>query len=173
MKPVVSSGTVSSAVLGAVIGLLAAGCSEPQPRSFDEYLEDRMLMEGTLARCNADRYGTHDDLECANARRAAVTIALRVEEARREELERESERKLMELRVELARREQAEREALAAAEAAKQAAYEALWRDGTPPVDGAPLPGGAAEATNGEVEAANGAELDPSTAPVASAAAAE
>ena len=120
---------LSIAALGVAGGFLVSGCvQEQQPRSFAEYLEDRMLMEGTLARCNADRDGSHNDLDCANARRAAVTIALRVEEARREELERESERKLNELRNELARREAAEREALAAAEAAKQAAYEAIWK---------------------------------------------
>ena len=93
-------------------------------------------MEGTVARCNADREGTRSDIECANARRAAVTIALRVEEARRAELELESERKLTELRDELARRERGEREALAAAEAAKQAAYEAIWQGDKPPAEG-------------------------------------
>jgi hypothetical protein len=136
------------------IGLLVVGCApKPQPRSFAEYLEDRMLMEGTLARCNADRNRTHDDLECANARRAAVTIALRVEEAKREELERESERKLTELRDELARREQREREALAEAEAARQAAYEAIWKGNT-------VPQGAAELVGGQNETAGNAAPD-------------
>jgi hypothetical protein len=93
-------------------------------------MEDKMAMEGTLARCNEDREGTLNDLECANARRAASAIALVIERDRRETLERESERKLAELRAELERRERAEREALAAAEAARQAAYEAQWRDG-------------------------------------------
>jgi hypothetical protein len=132
-----------TSAFGIAVGLLVVGCApEPQPRSFAEYLEDRMLMEGTLARCNADRNETYDDLECANARRAAVTIALRVEEARREELERESERKLTELRDELARREQREREALAEAEAARQAAYEAIWKGNTVPEGAAELLGG-------------------------------
>lgn len=107
-------------------------------------------MEGTLARCNADRDGTHDDLECANARRAALTIALRVEEAKRAELERESERKLTELRDELARREQREREALAEAEAARQAAYEAIWKGNT-------VPDGAAELLGGQNDAGSAA----------------
>jgi hypothetical protein len=131
------------AAVGVAVGLVAGGCApKPQPRSFADYLEDRMLMEGTLARCNADRVGTHDDLECANARRAAVTIALRVEEARRAELERESERKLTALRDELARSEQREREVLAEAEAARQAAYEAIWKGDVVPEDAADLIGG-------------------------------
>jgi hypothetical protein len=128
------------AVSGIAAGIVACGCTaEPQPRSFAEYMEDRVLMEGMLTRCNADRDGSHNDLDCANARRAAVTIALRVEEARREELERESERKLTELRNELARREAAEREALAAAEAARQAAYEEIWKGNAVPENAAGL----------------------------------
>jgi hypothetical protein len=151
----VRSLTVSlTAAFGIAVGLFAVGCApKPEPRSFAEYLEDRMLMEGTLARCNADRNGTHDDLECANARRAAVTIALRVEEAKREELERESERKLTELRDELARREQREREALAEAEAARQAAYEAIWK-------GNRVPEGAADLLGGQNETAENAAPD-------------
>ena len=87
MESVKSLMRLSIAALGVAGGLFASGCSpEPQARSFADYLEDRMLMDGTLARCNADRIGTHNDLDCANARRAAVTIALRVEEAKREEL---------------------------------------------------------------------------------------
>jgi hypothetical protein len=93
-------------------------------------------MEGTLARCNQDREGTLNDLECANARRASSAIALVIERDRRETLERESERKLNELRAELEQRRRAEREALAAAEAARQAAYEAQWREqGVTPTD--------------------------------------
>ncbi|HEY7673395.1 MAG TPA: EexN family lipoprotein [Gammaproteobacteria bacterium] len=135
--------TLLVAAAGVAAALVAGGCAPKlQPRSFAEYLEDRPLMEGTLARCDADREGTHDDLDCANARRAAVTIALRVEEARREELERESERKLTELRDELARREQREREALAEAEAARQAAYEAIWKGNAVPPNAAELIGG-------------------------------
>jgi hypothetical protein len=113
----------------AVLGVAFAACSEPQPRTFADFIEDRMVMEGTLARCNADRVATLNDIECANARRAASAIALRIEQQRREDLERESERKLAELRNQLAKREQAEREALAAAAAAREAAYEAFWNN--------------------------------------------
>jgi hypothetical protein len=142
MESVRSRQATLIAALGVAVGILAVGCTPPpQPRSFAEYLEDRPLMEGTLARCNADRDDTHTDLDCANARRAAVTIALRVEEARREELERESERKLAELRDELARREQREHDALAAAEAARQAAYEAIWKGNAVPPNAAELIG--------------------------------
>ena len=147
----------TAAVVAA--GLVAGGCApDPVPRSFADYLEDRMLMEGTLARCDADRIATHNDLECANARRAAVTIALRVEEARREDLERESERKLTELRDELARREQREREALAEAEAAREAAYEAIWK-------GDAVPEGAAALLDGENQTSGDAAPSQSAPP--------
>ena len=139
------------------LALAISGCApEPQPRSFAEFMEDRVATEGTIERCDRDREGTANDIECANARRAQATIALRLEQERRIELERESERKLAELRAELARREHAEREALAAAEAARQAAYEALWAaDPDPALDGG-------EATT-DVDAATGLAADGDT----------
>lgn len=134
-----------------LVGGLVAACVEPPPpRTFNEFMEDRIAREGTLARCNEDARATLNDIECANARRAAATIALREERERREELELESERKLAALRDQMALRERAEREAAAAAEAAAQAAYEAFWRENSPegvPPDPVPtfttrLPGG-------------------------------
>jgi hypothetical protein len=117
-----------------LLGLAFAGCAKPLPRTFTQFMEDRIAMEGVLARCNQNRDETQDDLECANARRAAMAIALREERERREELERESERKLAALRAEFERRERVAREAVAEAEAAKLAAYEAQWeRKGTDP----------------------------------------
>lgn len=92
-------------------------------------MEDRIARDGTLARCNANREATLNDIECANARRAASAIALRQERDRIEELERESAQKLEELRRQLAESDRIAQEALAAAEAAELAAYEAQWRD--------------------------------------------
>lgn len=90
-------------------------------------MDDRIAREGVIARCDLDPGAAQNDLECANARRAAATVALREERARREELERESERKLRELRAQFERREQAAREAVAAAARAAEEAYEAQW----------------------------------------------
>jgi len=109
------------------LGALLVGCTEPEPRSFSVFMEDGIARDGALARCNQDRKATERDIECANARRAASAIALREERAQREELERESERKLSELRDQIARRDRAKREAMAAALAAAEAAYEAQW----------------------------------------------
>jgi hypothetical protein len=116
--------------LGIVgLGVLAA-CDEPRPRSFTDFMDDRIAREGTIAHCNQNPVATADDIECANARRAAATIALRVERERREELERESERKLEALRNEMAERERIVRESTLAAARAEREAYEALWRSG-------------------------------------------
>lgn len=126
-----------TALLGLLIGGVVAACVEPPPpRSFNEFMEDRIAREGTLARCSDNSRESLNDIECANARRAAATIALREERERREALELESERKLAALRDQMALRERAEREAAAAAEAAAQAAYEAFWRENSP--DGVP-----------------------------------
>jgi glutamate-1-semialdehyde aminotransferase len=110
-------------------GLVLAACEQPRPISFSEFMEDDLARDGTLARCNQDRTASANDLECANARRAAMAIALSEERARREALEAESERLREELRARIAERHEAERRALEVAEAAERLAYEAQWVD--------------------------------------------
>jgi hypothetical protein len=143
--------------LFAMAGLLCliAGCEEPQPTSFAEFMEDEFARDGTLVRCNEDRDATLDDIECANARRAAAAIALREERARREALEIESERRIAELRAEVERERAAAALAHQRAEAAARAAYDAQWEggDATPVgVDGQPLEAGQAIDANSRPE---------------------
>jgi hypothetical protein len=109
------------------LALLAAACVKPEPRRFEEFMDDSIAREGTLARCNRNREETSNDIECANARRAASAVALVHEREQRAELERESERTLVDLRAQIERRDRAKREAMAAALAAAEAAYEAQW----------------------------------------------
>jgi len=126
---------------------LLSGCEEPQPISFAEFMDDEFARDGTLIRCNENRESTRDDLECANARRAAAAIALREERARREALELESERRIAELRAEVERERAATRLAEQRAQAAARAAYDAQWeaRNGTRVgIDGQPLDASAA-----------------------------
>lgn len=111
-----------------VIAILT-GCGEGQPRSFEFFMEDEFARDGTLARCNDEREDTLNDIECANARRAASAIALTEERVRRQQLEIDSERKLEQLRAQMERERQMAGNAKAAAEAAAFAAYEAYWRD--------------------------------------------
>jgi hypothetical protein len=91
-------------------------------------MEDRIAMDGTIAYCNENREETLNNIECANARRAAATIALRLERERREAFELESERKLEALRQEMAERERIVRETTLAAARAEREAYENMWR---------------------------------------------
>ena len=114
----------------AAVCLLATACEKPRvPRTFANFMEDPIARDGTLARCNANPNATVDDLECAHARRAQVSIALRQERERREALEIESQRKIDELKNEMVERERIAREAALAAARAEREAYEALWRE--------------------------------------------
>jgi len=117
-----------------VAAVLVAACDQgaPRPRSFEFFKEDGLAREGALARCNQDRDATLNDVECANARRAASALAAELEQARSGALAAESERKLSAMRDRSARAEQAQHEADAAAQAAAEAAYEAQWRDRKP-----------------------------------------
>jgi hypothetical protein len=114
-----------------IVAVLAVACAPDaaKPRSFEYFKEDGLAREGVLARCNLDRDASEDDVECANARRAASAVAAEIEQSRSTELAAESERKLTAMRDRSARAEQAEQEAAAAAQAAAEAAYEAQYRD--------------------------------------------
>ena len=110
--------------------MLSTGCEQQySPRSFEDFMEDAIARDGVLARCNRDRDATIDDLECSNARRAAAAVAVAGERVRSDELEEQSERKLVALRDRTAREEHAEQRAIAEAQAAAEAAYEARWVD--------------------------------------------
>jgi hypothetical protein len=135
-----------------------AGCGSPQPapRSFNDFMEDGLAREGVLARCKKSG-PAYSETECANARRAAAAIAVAEEQARRAELERESEQKLRAMRDRAAREALEQERAAAAARAAAELAYERQWRDPTRPA--------ADVAVNGSAEdqpiAAFGAPLGP------------
>lgn len=113
----------------AVVFLAAvtAACDRQAPRTFNDFMEDPIARDGAIARCNQDRDAAVNDIECANARRAAAAVAVREERERNEALAAESERKLRELRLELERAEEAARLAAEEAAAKARAEYEAQW----------------------------------------------
>jgi len=113
-------------LLAAVV---AACAPAPEPRSVLDFMEDGLARDGVLARCNEDRDATLSEIECDNARRAAATLAAEADHGRSQDLERESERKLVALRERSDRQAAAERDSAAASRAAAEAAYEARWRD--------------------------------------------
>lgn len=115
-------------IVAVFLGLTLAACEKPTPRSFTQFMEDRIAREGTLAHCDEFPQETANDIECANARRAAAAIALRQEREKREELERESQRKIAELERVVSERERIAREAALEALRAQEEAYEARWR---------------------------------------------
>lgn len=112
---------------GVVCLALLGACEEPQTRTFEDFMEDRIAREGTLFRCSEEPDSGINDIECAEAKRAAAVIALRAERERHEVLEQESELKLAALREQIAERARRAREAAILAAAAEDAAYEALW----------------------------------------------
>lgn len=131
---------VLAACLASALGLSLAACGSPPPkRTFDDFMEDRIARDGTLLRCDADPQAARDDIECANARRAAAAIELSKERERRKALEQESERKIAALKQEMRERERIAREAALEAARAEREAYEARWREGAASGD---APGG-------------------------------
>lgn len=134
-----------------------AACSEPPPPTpVDDFVEDKALLDQVIVRCAQNPGSRKTDAECVNARRAIDILAAREEEARRQQLEAESERKrdALRQRKEREQRRLAEYEARAKQEAAEQAATE-LIGDSTYAVEpGSTLPAstppGVAMAEDGE-----------------------
>lgn len=81
------------AALVVMLVVLAACGEEPPPTSVTQFVEDPILLEATMVRCVDNRAEARYDPECLNAREAVNRIAAREEEARRAELEAQSERK--------------------------------------------------------------------------------
>lgn len=108
---------------------MAACIEEPPPRSFTEFMEDRIAREGVLVRCNADRTATADDPECINARRAAAAIAAQAEAKTRDRLEAQSESRRLAARQRYDAQEAAARDAETAAASEEQRVYESQWQE--------------------------------------------
>lgn len=89
-------GTCVAALCAA--GLLAACAEEPPPPSPNEFIENRILLEATMVRCSQNRAEARYDAECMNAREAVNRLAAAEEQAKRQDLEAQSERKRQALR---------------------------------------------------------------------------
>jgi hypothetical protein len=159
--------------LAVCVGALSACDKTVPPRNFADFMEDRIAREGTLARCNANQEATLNDIECANARRAAAAIALRRERDRREALERESAAKLDAIRDEFESRERAAQSAAAIAKAEQERAYEAMWDESGSPLEPVAMPsrvalrstGSSVTAGTQSEEGTAGAELEEMVVP--------
>lgn len=89
-------GTFVAALCAA--SLLAACGEEPPPPSPNEFIENRILLEATMVRCSQNRAEARYDAECLNAREAVNRLAAAEEQAKRQDLETQSERKRQALR---------------------------------------------------------------------------
>ena len=78
--------------------LLVACAEEPPPRSANEFMENSILLEATMVRCAENRAEARYDAECINAREAVNRLAAAREQAKRQDLEAQSERKRQALR---------------------------------------------------------------------------
>lgn len=107
------------AYAAGILLLMAACAEEPPPVSVYEFMENPRLLEATMVRCGQNRAEMKYEVDCINARDAANRIASAEEQARRAELERQSERKRQALR----------RTQQAAAEARRRALEEQRLRE--------------------------------------------
>ena len=135
---------------GAVSFLSACGRSEPPPRTMAEFLDNPILLEATMVRCAQDRSKTKYEVECVNAREASNSLATAEEEARRLELDKQSERKRRELRRTQEAKAEARRRAADARRRREEAEYLGVFEE--LPAEGAPvLPGVDAQVGAAEV----------------------
>jgi len=94
--PIAIKFIVACGCLGAVI-LAAAGCSPRRipPMTVTDLMEDRVVLDGVLMKCNQNSSKAHTDTDCINARIAIERLASRSEPAqeakRREDFERSRE----------------------------------------------------------------------------------
>jgi hypothetical protein len=98
--------------------LMLLGCTEKQPRSVADFMENEAALYGALARCE-QQPGAGADPECANARQAAERIAVIQERAMRKAREQAFESAREEYRARLDRERELRRRAEAEAEAAR------------------------------------------------------
>ena len=97
--------------------ILTACAEEPPPPSVTEFLKNPRMLEAAMVRCGQNRSETKYLAECVNARDAINRMEVGEKQARRAELEAQSERK-----------RQALRRTQAAAAAARQLALDAQKR---------------------------------------------
>lgn len=112
LRPVPRGGRGRRVLAGAgwlVAAGVFSGCSQPAPRTFYDFLHDKISREATLARCDRAGAASARDLECARARRAALTIELRRERMLQARYQKESERKIAALEARIAARARADR----------------------------------------------------------------
>jgi hypothetical protein len=122
------------AIIVAVPCVVLACSKEVPPRSVSEFVENPILLEATMVRCAQNRSQTKYDAECVNAREAANRIAAIQDQARRAELEAQSEQKRQALRRTQEAAAEARRRSAEAQRRREEAAYLGQF-DSPPPTN--------------------------------------
>lgn len=122
----------------ALGSLAACGNEPPPPPSITELLADPVLLDATMVRCLEQHDRTNYAPECINAREAAGQLAVAAEQARRDELEAQSERKREALRRAQEAADAATRQALALAAQRETAEYLGLLPSSPATAEAAP-----------------------------------
>ena len=112
--------------------LLAACAREQPPISVSEFMENPRLLEATMVRCGQNRSEMKYEVECVNARDAINRLEVDAKQARREELEAQSERKRQALRRTQEAAAEARRRALEAQKRREEAEYLGVFDGVTP-----------------------------------------
>ena len=110
-------------LLIAALGLAACEKEEAPARSVQEFMDNPILLEAAIVRCQRNRTELRYDKECINAREAVRIVEAEEEAARRAELQAQSEAKLREIRM----RQEAEDEARRLAEEQQRLREEAEY----------------------------------------------
>ena len=142
--------------------LLTACAEEPPPTSVEDFLKNPRMLEAAMVRCGQNRSETKYLAECVNARDAINRMEAGQNQARRAELEAQSERKRQALRRTQAAAAEARRLALDAQKRREQAEFLGVV-DGVAP-DGTGLaddPGSATDIAVGPDSNAPGVEIAP------------
>jgi hypothetical protein len=124
--------TTRQLIICGGIALLAGCAEEPPPRSVDEFLDNRILLEATMVRCSENRNESKYRAECVNAREAINRIAAEEEKERRKDLQAQFERKRKSLRRTQEAAAEARRRAAEARRRREEAEYLGVYDDGTP-----------------------------------------
>jgi hypothetical protein len=117
----------------AALGLAACDTDEPPARSVQEFVDNPILLEAAIVRCQRSRAELRYDKECINAREAVKIVEAGEEAARRAELEAQSEAKRRELRSMQEARDEARRLSEEQQRALEEAEYHAQFGDAPPP----------------------------------------
>jgi hypothetical protein len=86
-------------LVGAAVAI--AACSPPPVHhvSVDDLLEDRVMLDGVLLKCDQDSGKAHNDVDCENARIAVERLAAQQEPAKEAKSREEFERSREQLRL--------------------------------------------------------------------------